>query len=64
MSYFEQFCYGEDGRDVMKAQFLKKKQIPFLAENCKAIKHFPLEMLQDDETAACIAKYKQKVCAA
>lgn len=56
-----QFCYGEDGRDVMKAQFLKKRQIPFLADNCKAIKHFPLETLQDDETAACIAKHKQKI---
>jgi hypothetical protein len=48
----------------MKAQFLKKRQIPFLADNCKAIKHFPLETLQDDETAACIAKHKQKVCTA
>jgi hypothetical protein len=48
----------------MKAQFLKKRQIPFLAENYKAIKHYPLEMLQDDETGACIAKYKRKVCAA
>jgi len=48
----------------MKAQFLKKRQIPFLAENCKAAKHFSLEMLQDDETAACIAKYKRKVCTA
>jgi hypothetical protein len=58
---FEQFCYGEDGRDVMKAQFLKKKQIPFLAENCKALKNFPVESLQDDETSTCIAKCKKKV---
>ncbi|PNF38093.1 DNA-directed RNA polymerase I subunit RPA1, partial [Cryptotermes secundus] len=56
-----QFCYGEDGRDVMKAQFLKKKQIPFLAENCKALKNFPVESLQDDETSSCITKCKKKV---
>jgi hypothetical protein len=48
----------------MKAQFLKKRQIPFLAENCKAIKHISLDVLQDEETAACIAKYKRKVCTA
>jgi hypothetical protein len=58
---FGQFCYGEDGRDVMKAQFLKKKQISFLTENCKAIKNFPVESLQDDETSSCIAKCKKKV---
>jgi hypothetical protein len=45
----------------MKAQFLKKKQIPILAENCKAIKNFPIESLQDDETSSCIAKCKKKV---
>jgi hypothetical protein len=58
---FIQFCYGEDGRDVMKAQFLKKKQLPLLAENCKAIKNFPVEILQDDETSSSIAKCKKKV---
>jgi hypothetical protein len=45
----------------MKAQFMKKKQIPFLAGNCKSIKNFPVEILQDDETSSCIAKYKKKV---
>jgi hypothetical protein len=35
----------------MKVQFLKKKQISFLAENCKAIKNFPIESLQADETS-------------
>ncbi|KDR17997.1 DNA-directed RNA polymerase I subunit RPA1, partial [Zootermopsis nevadensis] len=56
-----QFCYGEDGRDVMKAQFMKEKQIPFLSENCKAIKNVPLEMLQDDKTSSHIAKCKRKI---
>lgn len=32
-----QFNYGDDGMDVTKAQFLKKKQMDFLADNCKAI---------------------------
>jgi hypothetical protein len=45
----------------MKAQFLKKKQISFLAENCKAMKNFPVESLQDDETSTCIDKCKKKV---
>jgi predicted class III extradiol MEMO1 family dioxygenase len=45
----------------MKAQFMKAKQIPFLAENCKAIKNVPIGMLQDDETSSCIAKCKRKV---
>jgi hypothetical protein len=58
---FEQFCYGEDGRDVMKAQFMKKKQMPFLSDNCKAIKNVPMEMLQDDEIASSLAKCKRKV---
>ena len=28
-----QFLYGEDGVDVMKAQFLEEKQFPFIAKN-------------------------------
>ncbi|XP_067005797.1 DNA-directed RNA polymerase I subunit RPA1 [Anabrus simplex] len=32
-----QFSYGEDGMDVMKVQFLKAQQIPFLVENCSAV---------------------------
>lgn len=32
-----QFNYGDDGMDVTKAQFLKRKQMDFLADNCKAI---------------------------
>lgn len=32
-----QFNYGDDGMDVTKAQFLKKKQMAFLADNCKTI---------------------------
>lgn len=32
-----QFSYGDDGMDVTKAQFLRKKQMDFLADNCKVI---------------------------
>lgn len=32
-----QFMYGEDGMDILKSQFLKLKQMPFLNENCGAI---------------------------
>ncbi|GLV36874.1 Son of sevenless [Carabus blaptoides fortunei] len=32
-----QFFYGEDGMDISKVQFLKEKQLPFLAANTKAI---------------------------
>lgn len=34
-----QFMYGEDGMDILKSQFLKEKQIPFLVENLNAIKN-------------------------
>ena len=30
-----QFLYGEDGVDVLKAQFLEEKQFPFIAKNYK-----------------------------
>jgi hypothetical protein len=45
----------------MKAQFMKEKQIPFLSDNCKAIKNVPVGMLKDDETSSCVAKCKRKV---
>lgn len=32
-----QFNYGDDGMDVTKAQFLRRKQMDFLADNCKVI---------------------------
>lgn len=32
-----QFMYGEDGMDILKSQFLKLKQMPFLNENRDAI---------------------------
>jgi DNA-directed RNA polymerase I subunit RPA1 len=32
-----QFMYGEDGMDILKSQFLKLKQMPFLLENRDAI---------------------------
>lgn len=32
-----QFMYGEDGMDILKSQFLKLKQLPFLNENRDAI---------------------------
>lgn len=32
-----QFNYGDDGMEVTRAQFLKTKQMEFLADNCKAI---------------------------
>lgn len=32
-----QFMYGEDGMDILKSQFLKLKQLPFLFENSEAI---------------------------
>ena len=28
-----QFLYGDDGVDVLKAQFLEEKQFPFIARN-------------------------------
>ncbi|XP_069690249.1 DNA-directed RNA polymerase I subunit RPA1-like isoform X6 [Periplaneta americana] len=56
-----QFAYGEDGKDVMKAQFLKKKQIPFLADNYKVIKNFSSEMLDDEQTTADIAQRKKQI---
>lgn len=28
-----QFLYGDDGIDVLKAQFLEEKQFPFIARN-------------------------------
>lgn len=34
-----QFMYGEDGMDILKSQFLKEKQLPFLIENLNAIKN-------------------------
>lgn len=40
---------------------MKKKQMPFLSDNCKAIKNVPMEMLQDDEIASSLAKCKRKV---
>lgn len=32
-----QFNYGDDGMEVTKTQFLRRKQMNFLADNCKAI---------------------------
>lgn len=32
-----QFNYGDDGMEVTKAQFLRRKQMDFLADNYKAI---------------------------
>ncbi|XP_046999760.1 DNA-directed RNA polymerase I subunit RPA1 [Schistocerca americana] len=37
-----QFYYGEDGMDIMKAQFLNEKQIGFLAQNSKAVMNKPV----------------------
>lgn len=37
-----QFYYGEDGMDIMKAQFLNEKQIGFLAQNIKAVMNKPV----------------------
>nr|CAD7199685.1 unnamed protein product [Timema douglasi] len=56
-----QFCYGEDGRDVLKSQFFKKERIPFLAENCKAIieNKSTMAKLDDKETMENIS-YRQK----
>ncbi|XP_069699170.1 DNA-directed RNA polymerase I subunit RPA1-like isoform X4 [Periplaneta americana] len=45
----------------MKAQFLKKKQIPFLADNYKVIKNFSSEMLDDEQTTADIAQRKKQI---
>ena len=56
-----QFSYGEDGKDVMKAQFLKKKQIPFLADNCKAVLNVPITDLEDSEVSELIEKRKKEV---
>ena len=32
-----QFLYGDDGIDVLKAQFLEQKQFPFIARNYTVI---------------------------
>ncbi|XP_063236510.1 DNA-directed RNA polymerase I subunit RPA1 [Bacillus rossius redtenbacheri] len=58
-----QFCYGEDGRDVLRAQFLKLQHMPFLAENCQAILESEKEMtkLLDDEDMEAVQKQRRAI---
>lgn len=30
-----QFLYGEDGLDIPKTQFLQRRQLPFVRDNCE-----------------------------
>lgn len=58
-----QFLYGEDGMDISKAQFLKTKQFPFLAENSNTIvpNEDLLKDLKDNEALDDLAQQKKKV---
>ncbi|KAJ9578155.1 hypothetical protein L9F63_024983 [Diploptera punctata] len=56
-----QFRYGEDGKDVTKAQFLKKKQLPFLADNSKAVLSVPVSEMNDSDTSALIAQRTKQI---
>nr|CAD7262935.1 unnamed protein product [Timema shepardi] len=58
-----QFCYGEDGRDVLKSQFFKKERISFLAENCKAIieNKSTMAKLDDKETLGNISDRQKEI---
>lgn len=52
-----QFAYGEDGLDVLKCQYLKKEQLPFLDENSNAVaSKSTIKMLKENVDPKVIAK--------
>lgn len=54
-----QFMYGEDGMDILKSQFLKLKQLPFLNENKEAI--FDENLLEQLRNSPEIDEKMQKI---
>lgn len=57
-----QFRYGEDALEVMKSQFLKKEQIPFLADNMENILDKDIvEQLKENSNNDFINKHAKKM---
>lgn len=57
-----QFRYGEDAMEVMKSQFLKKDQIPFLVENLSNILDKPtVEELRNCSNMEFIEKHRKQI---
>lgn len=57
-----QFAYGEDGLDVLKCQFLRKEQLPFLDTNADAvILKADLKKLKNDADEKLVLKSRKSI---